>query len=338
METKALFLPLIKKYFEAFEQGLKREEYRRPGGPWNERTCRPGRPMILSCGYGRQRRMAGEITSFEVRLVTDLAMAVQLDVRALYGNIPSVACIGIRLQEDTPGPDPGPGERGGDLAKKLVTRTFWLSKKAAGVLEEQKSQAAHLEELIRKAAKKGTWPDALPNIPGEVRKVLSIDKEVADLIIASGFGNSQLAEHLLVPSSRRRRDGKLTLQEARRRAGLQQQEAAASLGISVWILGNLERGTWKATPDDFEAKAEALFGYVPRLPQKPVKPVTSVMAGAVVRERRKARKLTQQELADAAGCTRVHITAVEANKRPLTEKLGKDIAKALGCALKDIFG
>lgn len=60
----ALFIPLKKEYFEAFERGEKTEEYRIYGPRWNERTCAIGRPVVLSCGYGKARRLRGVVVSF----------------------------------------------------------------------------------------------------------------------------------------------------------------------------------------------------------------------------------------------------------------------------------
>lgn len=93
---RPLFIPLKTEYYEAFEQGTKTEEYRRPGGPWNERTCTPGRPVILSCGYGKARRIPGRIEAFSVRHVSDLEPASQEAVRSLYDEITEVVCIKIR--------------------------------------------------------------------------------------------------------------------------------------------------------------------------------------------------------------------------------------------------
>ncbi|MEW6115627.1 MAG: hypothetical protein AB1553_01845 [Nitrospirota bacterium] len=62
--TKALFIPLKKEHFDAFERGDKTFEFRQFGKRWNERTCKVGRPVVLSCGYGKARRLSGTIKSF----------------------------------------------------------------------------------------------------------------------------------------------------------------------------------------------------------------------------------------------------------------------------------
>lgn len=54
---KPLFLPLKKEYFEAFENGSKLWEVRREGGSWQKKHLISGREIVLSCGYGKQRRL-----------------------------------------------------------------------------------------------------------------------------------------------------------------------------------------------------------------------------------------------------------------------------------------
>jgi hypothetical protein len=61
---RPLFIPLYRRYYEAFEAGTKTIEVRRYGPKWNEHTCRVGRPVTLSCGYGKHRRLPGVITAF----------------------------------------------------------------------------------------------------------------------------------------------------------------------------------------------------------------------------------------------------------------------------------
>lgn len=58
---KALFIPLITKYFEQFESGDKLTEYRLYGKRWNENTVFPGRPVTLSKGYGRYKRLKTKV-------------------------------------------------------------------------------------------------------------------------------------------------------------------------------------------------------------------------------------------------------------------------------------
>jgi hypothetical protein len=63
--SSALFVPLRREWFEAFEKGHKTFEYRPYGPRWNERTCAIGRRVTLSLGYGKHRRLHGTIVSFE---------------------------------------------------------------------------------------------------------------------------------------------------------------------------------------------------------------------------------------------------------------------------------
>ena len=64
MSDKPLFIPLKKEHFEAFERGEKAEEYRPAGPRWNHRTCRVGRRVTLSNGYGKSRRLSGRVVSY----------------------------------------------------------------------------------------------------------------------------------------------------------------------------------------------------------------------------------------------------------------------------------
>lgn len=61
---KPLFIALRGEYYDAFARGEKEYEYRPRGSRWNEETCRIGRRVILSRGYGKASRMAGVITGF----------------------------------------------------------------------------------------------------------------------------------------------------------------------------------------------------------------------------------------------------------------------------------
>lgn len=63
---KALFVPLKTEHFESFAAGIKPEEFRPYGARWNERTCRPGRRVTLSHGYGTRRRLHGTVTGFRI--------------------------------------------------------------------------------------------------------------------------------------------------------------------------------------------------------------------------------------------------------------------------------
>ena len=61
---RALFIPLRGVHFDQFERGEKRTEYRQRGPRWNAETCVIGRRVVLSRGYGKQKRLTGTITGF----------------------------------------------------------------------------------------------------------------------------------------------------------------------------------------------------------------------------------------------------------------------------------
>lgn len=64
MTEKPLFIPLKAVYFDRFASGEKSEELRRWGPRWNMNTCRPGREVVLSRGYGKQRRLRALIGQY----------------------------------------------------------------------------------------------------------------------------------------------------------------------------------------------------------------------------------------------------------------------------------
>lgn len=72
MTAKPLFIPLKRRYFDEFESGEKAFEYRTYGPRWNEKTCAVGRPVTLSLGYGKHRRLSGVVTSFTTNATPSL--------------------------------------------------------------------------------------------------------------------------------------------------------------------------------------------------------------------------------------------------------------------------
>ena len=54
------------RWYDAFRSGDKDTEYRPHGPRWNERTCRVGRAVVLSHGYGKKSRMSGVVRGFKV--------------------------------------------------------------------------------------------------------------------------------------------------------------------------------------------------------------------------------------------------------------------------------
>lgn len=95
MDTiRPLFLPLRKKWYLAFKNGLKRHEYRALGPRWNETTCRVGRTVVLSMGYGKHSRLSGKILSFRGIPISQ-APSEALEI---YPNESHIAVIEIALE------------------------------------------------------------------------------------------------------------------------------------------------------------------------------------------------------------------------------------------------
>lgn len=96
---KPLFIPLKAEYFDAFERGEKDTEYRRRGPRWNEGTCPIGRPVILSRGYRKDRRLTGVIVGF----CYDLLPSRLPGWLECYGSdAGDAACIRIKLCDALP--------------------------------------------------------------------------------------------------------------------------------------------------------------------------------------------------------------------------------------------
>jgi hypothetical protein len=99
---KPLFIPLKTEYFDAFASGVKSIEYRQFGPRWNEKTCLIRRPVVLSCGYGKGRRLYGVITAFEIKNWLEVE-----ETRSIYCFPCMIACIHIKLEREN---GEGPGE------------------------------------------------------------------------------------------------------------------------------------------------------------------------------------------------------------------------------------
>jgi len=67
MSEKPLFIPLKALFYDQFISGQKLSELRLYGPRWNEKTCRIGREVILSKGYGKKHRVKGKIWQFYKR-------------------------------------------------------------------------------------------------------------------------------------------------------------------------------------------------------------------------------------------------------------------------------
>jgi hypothetical protein len=97
---KPLFIPLKSEYYEAFKNGTKRDELRRYGPRWNEKTCFVGRQAVLSKGYGKQNRTGGTVSKFRKMHGTEFGIDYQEDIIFCYGTIDVwIACISIDIDD-----------------------------------------------------------------------------------------------------------------------------------------------------------------------------------------------------------------------------------------------
>lgn len=83
---KPLFIPLMGEYYDAFLAGTKKFELRLYGDRWNIKTCRIGRQVILSRGYGKQNRATGTIKAYSLWRVAQLSPDVVARLERLYGK------------------------------------------------------------------------------------------------------------------------------------------------------------------------------------------------------------------------------------------------------------
>jgi hypothetical protein len=83
---KSLFIPLVAKFYDDFISGEKTNEYRIDGARWNNQTCRPGRRVVISKGYGTHRRAMGFISHYTVEPVGVLHPRLQQSLYELYGS------------------------------------------------------------------------------------------------------------------------------------------------------------------------------------------------------------------------------------------------------------
>ena len=91
MTEKALFIPLRAEWFGKIESGEKNTEYRAYGPRWNEKSCRVGRAVTLSRGYGKAYRLSRAISSFVVLNWADAPP----EARRIYPDAAFIAAIGL---------------------------------------------------------------------------------------------------------------------------------------------------------------------------------------------------------------------------------------------------
>lgn len=92
MSEKPLFIPLTAEWFDAFERGEKDTEYRPLGSRWNAKTCRIGRAVTLSRGYGKHRRLSGVVAGFQ-----EVGPDAHPAIRCVYPTGDRFAAIRITL-------------------------------------------------------------------------------------------------------------------------------------------------------------------------------------------------------------------------------------------------
>lgn len=86
-EEKPLFIALKSEYFKQFKSGHKHAEYRLYGKRWNENTCRIGRKVTLSNGYGKKDRITREIVGFYKRDVHTFGSTAKQAILDCYGTL-----------------------------------------------------------------------------------------------------------------------------------------------------------------------------------------------------------------------------------------------------------
>lgn len=107
MTEKPLFIPLKGEYFDRFERGEKSEELRRWGPRWNMDTCRPGREVVLSRGYGKQKRLRALIWKYVRAPGHKQPREHHEDIIAVFGSLDvdvariCLSCIGPMPTGDT---------------------------------------------------------------------------------------------------------------------------------------------------------------------------------------------------------------------------------------------
>jgi len=97
MNAKPLFLPLMRRYFDAFARGEKHTEFRQVSKRWNLDKVTVGRPVTLSSGYGSHSRLQGIVESVKVAHSSTLPEEDRTAVLECYGGDVELICIGIKI-------------------------------------------------------------------------------------------------------------------------------------------------------------------------------------------------------------------------------------------------
>jgi hypothetical protein len=64
-KVKPLFIPLKRQWFQEFEAGIKDTEYRPLIPRWDSSICFTGRPVTLSLGYGKHKRLSAVVAGWQ---------------------------------------------------------------------------------------------------------------------------------------------------------------------------------------------------------------------------------------------------------------------------------
>lgn len=98
-QLKPLFIPLKSCYFDLFLQRVKTDELRKYGARWNENTCRVGRDVTLSKGYGKQHRVKGTVRAFKKQHGKSFGSRYRKSIADCFGTTDLwIAVISIDLE------------------------------------------------------------------------------------------------------------------------------------------------------------------------------------------------------------------------------------------------
>jgi hypothetical protein len=98
---EATFRPAQDQVLRGAKRDDKHSEHRLCRPRWNEKTCPPGRPILLSKGYGKQHSLQGVITEFLKRDAKTFGSTYRDSMLRLYGKLDKpTAEIRIKLECD----------------------------------------------------------------------------------------------------------------------------------------------------------------------------------------------------------------------------------------------
>ncbi len=80
-----------------------------------------------------------------------------------------------------------------------------------------------------------------------------------------------------------------------------------------------------------------LYGVLSSMKGRKPRPADQVRFGDVIRVRREALGLSQEELAEGVGCHRNYMGRIERGEQNITLRMMLRISKALGCTAQDLM-